>query len=163
MVSTCNDYKRSGQKLFPRPEQSRSPRIAGEHYGEDEEEDPKVSLDQLEQSFSMLTSMVSQLSTTKCKETPSTEVCHEGHKKEENKSEIEHKTELEMGECIYSKTQVPFHVEAKVEINLYTKKVYAIRLNQWLLQMEVYFSVQEVTRKQKIYFARLKLEDHALA
>ena len=29
--------------------------------------------------------------------------------------------------------------------------------------MEVYFNVHEVTRKQKIYFARLKLEGHALA
>jgi hypothetical protein len=96
--------------------------MVGEHYGEDEEEDPKVRLDRLEQSLATLTSMVSQLLAVKCKETPSIEACHEDPKKEENKPEIECKTEPEMGECSYSKTQVPFHVEAKVDIKPYAEE-----------------------------------------
>jgi hypothetical protein len=96
--------------------------------------------------------MVSQLLVTKCKETPSTKTCHEGPKKEENKPEIECKTEPEMGECSYNKTHVPFHVEAKVDIKPYVREVDAIKLNQWLQQMEVYFNVHEVTGKQKICF-----------
>jgi hypothetical protein len=67
-----------------------------------------------------------------------------------------------MGECNYYKKRVPFYVEAKVDIKPYIKEVDVIRLNQWLQQMEVYFNVHEVTRKQNIYFSRLKLEGHAL-
>jgi hypothetical protein len=53
-------------------------------------------------------------------------------------------------------------VEAKVDIKPYVGEVYAIRMNQWLQQMEVYFSVHEVTGKQNIYFSQLNLEGHAL-
>jgi hypothetical protein len=119
MVSTHSDYKRSGQELFPGLERSRASRMSGEHYEGEEEEDPRVRLDRFEQSLATLTSMVSQLLAVKRKETPSTEACHEGPKKEENKPETEHKTEPEMGECSYNKTHVPFHVEAKVDIKPY--------------------------------------------
>jgi hypothetical protein len=67
-----------------------------------------------------------------------------------------------MGESSYSKTQVPFHVESKVDIKPYTKKVDAISLNQWLQQMEVYFIMHEEIGKKKIVFSCLKLEGHAL-
>jgi hypothetical protein len=40
-----------------------------------------------------------------------------------------------------------------VDIKPYVGEVDAIKLNQWLQQMEVYFSVHEVTRKKKIAFA----------
>jgi hypothetical protein len=49
------------------------------------------------------------------------------------------------GNAANSKTHVPFHVEAKVDIKPYVGEVDAIKLNQWLQQMEVYFSVHEVT------------------
>jgi hypothetical protein len=48
MISTCSDYKRSGQELLSRLEQSRPPRMEREYHGENEEEYPKVRLDQLE-------------------------------------------------------------------------------------------------------------------
>jgi hypothetical protein len=53
-------------------------------------------------------------------------------------------------------------VEEKVDIKPYTRELDAIRMNQWIHHMEVYFSVYEVTTKQNISFARLKLEVHAL-
>jgi hypothetical protein len=49
-----------------------------------------------------------------------------------------------------------------LEIKPYIREVDAIGMNQWLQQMELYFNMHEVTGKQKIYFARLKLEGHAL-
>lgn len=59
--------------------------------------------------------------------------------------------------------EVPFHVEAKVDIKPYVGEVDAIKLNQWLQQMEVYFNIHEVAGKQRIAFEKLKLEGHALA
>jgi len=40
-------------------------------------------------------------------------------------------------------------VEAKVDIKPYAKEVDAIKLNQWIQQLEVYFSVHKATWKQK--------------
>ena len=65
MVSACNYYKTSGQQLFSGLEQSRAPRMDGEHYGGEEEEYPRVRLDQFEHSLVTLTSMVSQLLAVK--------------------------------------------------------------------------------------------------
>jgi hypothetical protein len=67
-----------------------------------------------------------------------------------------------MGECSYNKTHVPFRVEAKVDIKPYTREVDAIRMKKWLQHTKVYFNVDRVIGKQKIVFAQLKLEDHAL-
>jgi len=53
-------------------------------------------------------------------------------RRKKNKIETEHKTDPEMGECNYSKTHEPFHVEGKVDINPYTMEVDSIRLNQLL-------------------------------
>jgi hypothetical protein len=50
-----------------------------------------------------------------------------------------------------------------VDIKPYTREVDVIKLNQWMQQMEVYFSMHEVTGKQNIVFSWLKLEGHALA
>jgi hypothetical protein len=55
-----------------------------------------------------VTSIVSQPLVGKCKETPLTEDFHEDPKREKKKPKIDPKTELEMGECSYSKTYVPF-------------------------------------------------------
>jgi hypothetical protein len=38
-----------------------------------------------------------------------------------------------------------------------------IKLNHWLQQLEVYFSVQNIDKEYKIPFSRLKLEGHALS
>jgi hypothetical protein len=38
----------------------------------------------------------------------------------------------------------------------------ALKLNQWLQYLEVYFSVHEVSEAQRISFSHLKLEGHAL-
>jgi len=75
---------------------------------------------------------------------------------------MECKTNTNMGECIYKKTQVPFCVEAKVDIKPYVREVDSIKLNHWPQKMEVYFSVHDLIKKQNIAFAWLKLEDHAL-
>jgi hypothetical protein len=85
--------------------------------------------------------------TIKFKETPSTYACHKGANKEENKPETERNIVLEMGECSYSKTQVPFCVEDKVEIKPYDGEVDAIKMKQWLKHMEFYFNMHEVTKK----------------
>jgi hypothetical protein len=132
MVSTHYDYKISGQELLPRLECSRASRMSGVHYEGEEEEDTRVRFHRFEQSLATLTSMVSHLLATKRKEIPSKEAFHEGPKKEENKIETDHKIELEMGEFSYSKTHVPFRVEAKVDIEPYTREVDAIKLNQRL-------------------------------
>jgi hypothetical protein len=55
--------------------------MVGEHHEENEEEYPKVRLDQFEHILSKFASMVSQLLVVKCKETSSIEACHEGPKK----------------------------------------------------------------------------------
>jgi hypothetical protein len=53
-------------------------------------------------------------------------------------------------------------MEAKVYINPYQGEIDALKLNHWLQQIEVYFSFHHIDEKQKISFARLKLECHAL-
>jgi hypothetical protein len=85
---------------------------------------------------------------TKSKEANPTETEHGEHKdnledskKNEREPKSKLKIETEMGECIHSIMQVPFHVEAKVDIKSYGGEVDAIKLNQWLQQMEVYFSM----------------------
>jgi hypothetical protein len=82
--------------------------MVGEYQVGNEDEDPRVRLDRLEQGMATLTSMVSQLLEAQCKETPSIELGHGEPKREEKKPEAECKVEPEMGECNYSKTQVPF-------------------------------------------------------
>jgi hypothetical protein len=53
-------------------------------------------------------------------------------------------------------------MEEKVEINPYQGEIDALKLNHWLQQLEVYFSVDHIYEGQKISFSRLKLEGHAL-
>jgi hypothetical protein len=48
MVSTHNDYKRSGKELFPWLERSRASRMSGGHYEDEVEEYPRVRFDQFE-------------------------------------------------------------------------------------------------------------------
>jgi len=84
-----------------------------------------------------LESTVSQLLALKCKETLSIEVSHEDTKKEEKKKDIQGKANIEMGEYSYNREHVCFHMEEKVDIKPYSREVDAIRLNQWLQQMEI--------------------------
>lgn len=65
------------------------------------------------------------------------------------------KIEKETIKC--NKTQAPSRVEAKIYIKPYAGEIDAFKLNQWLQQLEVSFSVHEVSEAQRIYFAHLKL------
>jgi hypothetical protein len=53
-------------------------------------------------------------------------------------------------------------MEAKVDINPYQGEINALKLNHCLQQLKVYFSIHHIDEGQKISFARLKLEGHAL-
>jgi len=53
-------------------------------------------------------------------------------------------------------------MEAKVDIGPYQCEIDVINLNHWLQQLEIYFSVHHIEEDHKIYFARPKLEGHAL-
>jgi hypothetical protein len=53
-------------------------------------------------------------------------------------------------------------MEAKVKINPHQGEIHAFKLNHWLQQLELYLSVHHIDEDQKISFARLKLEGHAL-
>jgi hypothetical protein len=60
------------------------------------------------------------------------------------------------------KVQTPFKVEAKIDIKPYVGEIDALKLNQWLQQLEVYFSVHQIGEDKRISFNQLKLEGHAL-
>jgi hypothetical protein len=53
-------------------------------------------------------------------------------------------------------------MEAKVDIKPYQGEIDALKLNDWLQQLEFYFNVHHIDEEQKIIFTRLKLEGHAL-
>jgi len=94
-----------------------------------EDEDPRVKLDRLEQGMATLKSMVSKLLEAQCNEIPSIELGHGEPKREEKKPKEEWKVEPDMGECSYSRTHVPFRVGAKVEIKTHAREVDAIKMN----------------------------------
>ena len=53
-------------------------------------------------------------------------------------------------------------MEARVDIKPYQGEIDALKLNHLLQQLEVYFSIHQIDKEQKISFARLKLEGHTL-
>jgi hypothetical protein len=53
-------------------------------------------------------------------------------------------------------------MEAKVDTKPYQGETNALKLNYWLHQLELYFSVHRIDEEKKISFVRLKLEGHAL-
>jgi hypothetical protein len=54
-------------------------------------------------------------------------------------------------------------MEVKVDINPYQLgDIDALKLNHWLQQLEVYFSICRIDEEKNISFARLKLEGHDL-
>jgi len=53
-------------------------------------------------------------------------------------------------------------MEEKVYIKPNQGDIDALNLNQWLQQLEFYFSVHNIEEEQKILFTQLKLEVHAL-
>jgi hypothetical protein len=55
-----------------------------------------------------------------------------------------------------------FNMEAEVDIIPYQGEIDALKLNHWLQQLEVYFSIHHVDEGHKISFSRLKLEGHTL-
>jgi hypothetical protein len=64
---------------------------------------------------------------------------------------------------VVNPSQSLLNMEAKVDINPYQSDIDALKLNHWLKQLEVYFSVHHIDEEKKILFARLKLESDALA
>lgn len=54
-------------------------------------------------------------------------------------------------------------MEAKVDIKPYHSDIDALKLNHRLKQLEVSSSIHQIAEEQKISFAQLKLEVHALA
>ena len=63
---------------------------------------------------------------------------------------------------VISPSQSVFNMEVKVDINPYQVDIDALKLNHWLQQLEIYFSVQYLDEGKNISFGRLKLEGHAL-
>ena len=61
-----------------------------------------------------------------------------------------------------SSSNLPFKVEAKLEIPMYDGQVNVEVLNRWLKQMEVYFVLYQVQEVQHIYFSILKMTGHVL-
>jgi hypothetical protein len=53
-------------------------------------------------------------------------------------------------------------MEDKLDIKPYQGDINALKMNNWLQQLEVYFSVHHIDEEKKISFARMKLEGHAL-
>ena len=49
-----------------------------------------------------------------------------------------------------------------MDIKLYQGEIDSVKLIHWLQRLDVYFSVQHIEEEQKILFARLKFEGHAL-
>jgi hypothetical protein len=50
-------------------------------------------------------------------------------------------------------SQSLFKMEAKVDIKPYQGEIDAVKLNHWLQQLEVYFSVHNIDEEQKISFS----------
>jgi hypothetical protein len=63
---------------------------------------------------------------------------------------------------VITPSQIVFKMEVKVDINPYQGQIDVVNLNQWLQQLEVYFSVHNIDEETKVPFAQLKLEGHAL-
>jgi hypothetical protein len=53
-------------------------------------------------------------------------------------------------------------MEKKVDIKPYQGDINALKLNHWLLQLEVYFSIHDIDEEHNISFSILKLEGHDL-
>jgi hypothetical protein len=53
-------------------------------------------------------------------------------------------------------------MEAKVDIKPYQGEINCVKLNHWLHQLEVYFSVHNIDEEKKNSFTQLELEDHKL-
>jgi len=70
---------------------------------------------------------------------------------------------LEKDIMLCRKTQAPFNVDSEnIDIKTYACAIDALKSNQWLQHIHIYFSVLEVSGTQRIRFSHLKLEGHAL-
>jgi hypothetical protein len=62
----------------------------------------------------------------------------------------------DLGIGLRRKLQNPSHdlfkMEAKVDIKPYQGEIDALKLNHWLQQLEVYFSIHHIDEEQKISF-----------
>jgi hypothetical protein len=86
-----------------------------------------------------------------------------GNQKDQEEKESWKESEKEQSSSsVMNPSQSLFKMEVKVDINPYQGEIDALKLNHWLQQLEVYFSIHHIDEEQKISFARLKLEGHAL-
>jgi hypothetical protein len=53
-------------------------------------------------------------------------------------------------------------MEEKVDIKTYQADIDALKINHWLQQLEVYFSIHHIDEGKNISFSILMLEVHAL-
>jgi hypothetical protein len=89
----------------------------------------------------------------------------EGKSKDDEDSgkESRNKSEKEKpSSSVVDPSQSLFKMEAKVDINPYQSEINALKLNHWLQQLQVYFSIHHIDEEREIKFSRLKLEGHAL-
>jgi hypothetical protein len=56
----------------------------------------------------------------------------------------------------------PFRVQRKIDIISYVRDIDSFKWNKWLQELEVHFSVHEVSEAYIISFCCLKLEGHDL-
>jgi hypothetical protein len=93
------------------------------------------------------------------------EIRSEGKPRDNEDPKKESRKELEKEQpssSVVTLAQFLFKMEVKVDIKPYLGEINAIKLNHWLQQLEVYFSIYHIEEEQKISLSRLKLEGHAL-
>jgi hypothetical protein len=85
-----------------------------------------------------------------------------GDQEDSGKESWKESEKEQLSSSVVNPSQSLFKMEVKVDINPYQGEIDALKLNHWLQQLEVYFSVHHIDEEQNISFARLKLEGHAL-
>ena len=92
------------------------------------------------------------------------EIGSEGKSRDGEDRENEFRKELEkekQSSNVITHSQYLFKMEVKVDIKPYQGEINAIQLNNWLQQLEVYFSVHNIHEEKEISFSQLKLEGYA--
>ena len=111
---------------------------------EHDREDPKVKFTRLEQSIAALIEMVKQLLVMKGMEAHSVKTEH-GEKNTDLEDAKGKKIEdSSKNNNFSSSSNVPFKVEVKLQISMFDGQVNSKVLNNWLKQMEDYFSLYQV-------------------
>ena len=158
MVKTRFSYSSSGEELLPSLKTDQAPRK--QRMAERAENDAvEARFRQLESNIEAIFELLQELKQKSNGKEP--ESFPEVPKKEPNSSKTDWKGIFATNEDT-PPPKNPFRVEAKVEIKPYDGEMNPEKLNNWLRQIEVYFSCYSFSDKMKIYFSRLKMEGYAL-